>query len=211
MNRVATGTALAFGVLTVLIAFEPRWLFVDVDSAVSNAVDSAVRSHLTLRQVLGAVTWIGHPLVVDALVLLAAALLWRRHRGVVAVSLVVAGLVSLLVRELVKDLLNRPRPLDGFTTATGGSYPSGHAAGAAFVAGAAVVLLRRGWVAVVATVYAVVVGASRVLLNVHWLSDVIGGLLLGATFALLLPWVQTKIGERWPRVGGPALPDQVER
>ncbi|MHA3704064.1 phosphatase PAP2 family protein [Jatrophihabitans sp. YIM 134969] len=206
-TRAAGVLAVLFAALTVVVALEPRWLSVSVDGAVSNRVrDLAGRT--TLLDVTRVVTWLGHPLVVDALVLLFAAVLWRAHRPVAAVSLVVTGLVSLLVRALVKDLVARPRPGGGFSTATGGSFPSGHTAGAAFLAVAAIALLTRAWVTVVAVGYTVVVGASRIVLNVHWVSDVVGGVLLGATFGLLVPWAQTQIGERWPRISGSTLPDR---
>ena len=206
-TTAAGGLAVLFAALTVLVALEPRWLTVSVDGAVSNRV-RGLAGRTTLLDAARALTWLGHPLVVDVLVLLFAGLLWRFHRPVAAVALVMTGLVSLLVRSLVKDVLARPRPGAGFSTATGGSFPSGHTAGAAFLAGAAIVLLARAWVAVAAVAYTVVVGATRIVLNVHWVSDVVGGVLLGATFALLLPWAQTQIGERWPRLRGATLPDR---
>jgi membrane-associated phospholipid phosphatase len=208
LTRAAAVLGVLFAALTVLVALEPRWLVVSLDAGVAADVRSALTGRTAVLDVLRVVTWAGHPLVVDALVLIGAALLWRAHRPIAAVAVVVTGLVSLLVRELVKVGLDRGRPLGGFSTATGGSFPSGHTAGAAFVAVAAIVLVGRVWVVVVATVYALVIGASRLLLGVHWLSDVVGGLLLGATFGLLVPWAQTQIGERWPRMSGTTLPDR---
>ncbi len=196
--RAAVLSAVLFATLTVTVAFEPRWLVVSVDGTVARSVVDALVGHPAVQTLLRVVTWAGHPLVVDAIVLVLAAVLWQRHRPVAGAAVVVNGLVSLLVRELVKTLLDRPRPLGGFSLATGGSYPSGHTAGAAFVAVAVVVLVGRAWVVVVATAYALAVAASRVLLDVHWLSDVVGGVLLGATFGLLVPSVQTRIGRRRP-------------
>ena len=88
---------------------------------------------------------------------------------------------------LVKDLVGRLRPtLNPAAASLGPSFPSGHAAtAAAFYAAAALVIGRglRGRVrhlaAAVAVSVAVAVAASRVLLDLHWLSDVVGGLALG--------------------------------
>jgi membrane-associated phospholipid phosphatase len=93
----------------------------------------------------------------------------------------------------VKDLVGRVRPtLDPAAASLGPSFPSGHSAtAAAFYAAAALIVGRRlprraRQIVVAASVaVAVAVAASRVLLDVHWLSDVIGGLSLGwAWFAL---------------------------
>ena len=87
----------------------------------------------------------------------------------------------------VKDLAGRVRPaFDPAAAGLGPSFPSGHSAtSAAFYAAAALVLTRyarrpvRIVVIGVAVSIAVAVAASRVLLDYHWLSDVVGGLALG--------------------------------
>jgi undecaprenyl-diphosphatase len=93
----------------------------------------------------------------------------------------------------VKDLVGRLRPtLDPAAAALGPSFPSGHSAtAAAFWAAIALIVGRnlprraQPFFAAAAVAIAVAVAASRVLLDVHWLSDVIGGLALGwAWFAL---------------------------
>ena len=106
-------------------------------------------------------------------------------------------LVVLVGEELaqhgVKDVVDRLRPtLVPAAAKLGPSFPSGHSAtAAAFYAAAALIIgraLRRpARHAVIAAAVAIAVGvaASRVLLDLHWLSDVIGGLALGwAWFAI---------------------------
>jgi undecaprenyl-diphosphatase len=93
----------------------------------------------------------------------------------------------------IKQLADRVRPAFNPAAATlGPSFPSGHSAtAAAFYATAALLIGRhrtRPWRAVLiglAVGIAVAVAASRVLLDVHWLTDVIAGLALGwAWFAV---------------------------
>ena len=93
----------------------------------------------------------------------------------------------------VKDLVGRVRPtLDPAAASLGPSFPSGHSStSAAFYAAAALIIgrhlpRRARQIAVAASVaVAVAVAASRVLLDLHWLSDVIAGLSIGwAWFAL---------------------------
>ncbi|HTI33975.1 MAG TPA: phosphatase PAP2 family protein, partial [Miltoncostaea sp.] len=93
----------------------------------------------------------------------------------------------------VKDLADRARPtLEPVAKTLGPSFPSGHSStAAAFFAAAALVLglgrspRARAVLAGVAVGLAVAVAASRVLLAVHWLTDVVAGLALGwAWFAI---------------------------
>ncbi len=98
-----------------------------------------------------------------------------------------------LIATVIKNVVDRTRPAFNPAAATlGPSFPSGHATtAAAFWATAAMLLGRRGpraaraALAGAAVGIAVAVASSRVLLDFHWLSDVIGGLALGwAWFAL---------------------------
>jgi undecaprenyl-diphosphatase len=88
----------------------------------------------------------------------------------------------------IKDAVDRPRPPDPLVGYSGSSFPSGHAAHSVLYVWLAVTIvmrLRPGMAratAVVVTGIAltVLVGLSRVCLEVHYLSDVSGGWALGA-------------------------------
>jgi membrane-associated phospholipid phosphatase len=92
-----------------------------------------------------------------------------------------------LITVAVKELVARVRPtLDPAAQALGASFPSGHTStAAAFYACAALLLSRqrarpaRAALAATAMGIAVAVACSRVFLDLHWLTDVIGGLALG--------------------------------
>ena len=93
----------------------------------------------------------------------------------------------------IKALVDRARPtLNPIAETLGPSFPSGHSSTAAsFYAALALILARRrgarvrALLAGSAAAIAVAVASSRVLLDVHWLSDVIAGVMLGwAWFAL---------------------------
>jgi membrane-associated phospholipid phosphatase len=107
--------------------------------------------------------------------------------------LVLAVLGNNVLTTTVKELTDRVRPdLNPLAATLGPSFPSGHSSTAAcFYAAAAFLISRRlrprmrPWVVAAATGIAVGVACSRVFLDVHWLSDVAAGLMLGwAWFAV---------------------------
>jgi len=137
---------------------------------------------LTLVTTLGE-TWF---VIVAAVVLVVAEYVRSPARWLAFyVALAIVG-QNVLTRT-VKELADRVRPdLNPIAETLGPSFPSGHSATAAtFFAAAALVLGRRRsrpWRAALAggaVAITVGVAGSRVLLDVHWLSDVIAGVALG--------------------------------
>jgi undecaprenyl-diphosphatase len=139
-------------------------------------------------------TQLGGALVIVPLAVIVAIVETIRQRSVAIIAfltLVVGG--QFLVANIIKAIVDRARPdFDQLTGFSGSSFPSGHAvAAAACLAAFALVIGRRRSLKVRATLAGVAVGLAtgiaccRVMLGVHWLTDVLGGLALGwAWFAL---------------------------
>ena len=129
--------------------------------------------------------------------LVAAALIVRRrfaHAGL----LIAAWGGALLLYNLTKDFVERPRPPSAIWLTNVGkstSFPSGHATQslATFAALALVAAALRSWAAwpgrVVAVVLAAGVGWSRVYLGVHWTTDVLAGWLLAVAWMAIVVWL----------------------
>ena len=115
--------------------------------------------------------------------------------------LVVLAVLEGVVAPLSKHILERPRPAwkDPITVISSTSYPSGHATAAATAAVALALLARRTAMTWVCMVTAVAVAASRVFLGVHYLSDVLGGILLGAFLASMTYAVMSAVVRRADR------------
>jgi len=157
-----------------------------------------------------AVSFIGSGPVVAALALVfAAVVLWRTRQLFLAAAAPVAAASAGVVELIAKELVRRPRPrTSGLTGESGYSFPSGHTTGftALVVAAVGVVVLlaldrRYGllW-RLGAGVLALSVAMSRVVLGAHWLTDVVGGLLLGAAVGMGVTIVAARAARIAPRL-----------
>jgi undecaprenyl-diphosphatase len=158
----------------------------------------------------------GDPVVLVAVAAVAAVWLLRRHSAAVALAPMAALLAGSAAETIVKHVVNRPRPpvVYHLVAESNASFPSGHTTGAAalLVALALVVApdVRRerarplmiGGLALLAAV----IGAARLELGVHWLSDVVAGWFFGTAWALGLvlvaqsAWIRRRTPDVAPAV-----------
>lgn len=103
-----------------------------------------------------------------------------------ALFFLAASVVSAGAVQLVKGTFGRPRPEEILIAADYGSFPSGHTANAATMAVALVVVFPSVWIAIAGFAWTVLMAFSRTFAHAHWLSDTLGGALLGAGSALLV-------------------------
>jgi len=131
--------------------------------------------------------------VVAGIALLAAI---GRRRAALAAMLVIA--MGRLLVETQKYAIARLRPADEahLVTVSTPSFPSGHAANSTIVCLTFAILLfantkwKRPAIAA-AVLLAFCIGLSRVMLGVHWPTDVIGGWAFGLLWVVLtLPWAE---------------------
>ncbi|HEY5987709.1 MAG TPA: phosphatase PAP2 family protein, partial [Streptosporangiaceae bacterium] len=161
-------------------------------------VTAWVIAHRTewLTSALKVLTWLGSSAFIIPLGLAAGlyfVLRRRTWRPLALLTVAVAGAIGLY--DIVKPLVGRPRPAAAIWIGhySGAAFPSGHATqSAAFYAMLAIVLGAglsfRGravlWSA--AALVVLIVGASRIYLGAHWLTDVLAGYALGASWVAIV-------------------------
>lgn len=217
-RRLVGGAAAAASFVVVLVgAAAVGWMFDGIDDREGLAAwdDAAARwgarrATPSVVRVLEDMSRLGSTVLLFAvMVAVGTFVAWRRRRPAVYGYLALVGAGVVVLNNGLKLLVDRPRP-DVFqaTHFSGSSFPSGHSASAAACWAAIMLVLAVGWrrparraAAVLAVLIAGVVAATRVVLGVHWLSDVVAGLAVGWTWFFV---VTLLFGGRLLRFGEPA-------
>lgn len=159
-----------------------------LDGNIANGLNAWVHRNEGVLPILEGLSWLGRPPLLAVWVTITAVWCWRSDRRRLAVFVVATSLGGGIVDTLVKLAVDRPRPIvdHPVSTALGKSFPSGHAMSATVTYGAIVLLLlpviaarwRRPALGG-AVLLVLAIGTSRLFLGVHFLTDVIGGYILG--------------------------------
>jgi undecaprenyl-diphosphatase len=185
-----TVAALAFAVLLVLVRLQ--WAPLEsADHGAATRINGLIADRGPIVTVVKAITWLGSSGVLWTVIGSLAAVLAIRRRWRLAVYLLVAGAGALVLDPVLKSLVGRLRPVVAHPVAhgTGHSFPSGHSLGSIVCYGAVLLVFlpatrgrwRRAFAAGIVTLVALI-GISRILLGVHYISDVLGGWALGITW-----------------------------
>jgi undecaprenyl-diphosphatase len=199
-----------FAILAILV-ISAWWPLQSVDQRLADALHAYAVSHPDVVSAARVWSTVFGPGPLRVVVLVVAVVLWwrgSRRSAIWAVITMASGGVLGAVLKLIFGR-NRPDLLDPVADAPGYSFPSGHALNVALAAGVLVLVLLpaadrvgdptrrrllRWSMWVVAAVITAVTGLCRIALGVHWMSDVLGGWVLGgalvaATMAAFATWL----------------------
>jgi membrane-associated phospholipid phosphatase len=193
---VAVGAAAATLTLVVL-----AWALGGPALRLDEAVLHALAGHRTdaWDRVALQATALGNATTLAVLVFWVSMLLWNAGRRLAVLGLVVTAVGGRLLNEGLKALFDRARPeiMEWGAPVSAASFPSAHAMSGAIVYGALAYLIarapaagsaptRRVVVWTVAGLIVVAIAGSRVLLGVHYPSDVLAGILAGAIWTAIV-------------------------
>ena len=114
-----------------------------------------------------------------------------------SIFFVLTMLANVILLYLIKGLVARARPLNPLVVNNDFSFPSGHAASSVVFFGLLAYFVfsksknkdLRFFIVLVSVFIILLIGFSRIYLNVHWFSDVIGGLTLGLFILALASFI----------------------
>jgi undecaprenyl-diphosphatase len=165
------------------------WINSPVSINFDETVNIFMASHVNhlMGQVASLVSAIGGTVSIGAISMIGIVMLFYRKKWRSASILFLSISSTGVMFVFLKEFFMRTRPENALQYLTDPSFPSGHAAiAAAFFLVLAYLLIPRihSWIkrelfVVLCVVLAITVGLSRVVLNVHWSSDVIAGWSLG--------------------------------
>ena len=194
--KVLAGKRLTVLTLLTLLIVGVK-IFEDVLSKESGPVDTAVLWFVKHRvgpgmlDFFGAVTWTGAAIaLVPATTLITLGLLATHHRRE-AFLLVISMASGWAFTYVLKALVNRPRPALWSTSwYWGSSFPSGHTLSTAAFSTALAICAIRIWpssrvlVLLIGILWTFLMGLSRLVLGVHWPTDVLAAVCVGVFISL---------------------------
>lgn len=204
-EALAPHTLILVGLSTVALAACAK-LGEDVFDKETSPFDDPIRNWTLAHQgalgdrLFGAASRIGGPSVIIPLSVLAGAWLRERRNLPIAGAVLLAPSAALTLFALIKLAYRRERPAGGALRGERTfSFPSGHSAASAAVFGTLAYVLWREEMLddelAVALAFAppIIIGASRVYLDVHYATDVLGGWAVGGVVAAMSAMVYERV------------------
>ena len=188
----------------ILISLEVliKGFIVNLDSSINQSIISIQSQALiNASKILGVIfdTW---SLLI--LAILVSLCLWFKDSRKDAIFFSLLMFIGAGIIFILKELIQRARPLNILINETNFSFPSGHATIAVIFFGILAYLIlkrdhskfERKISLVIAPIMILVIGFSRIYLNAHWFSDVLAGYFLGLFILAIGIWAYKKIQVR---------------
>ena len=190
LDHVARRTAVIVLAVVITLFVASAWVVrhdpvTELDHGARALIRDAHAS--VLKRPMRMLSLIGSGYVLLPVTVACSAMLWWRRHHAIALALPALSLAAVVALTVTKWIINKPRP-----SLRGYGFPSGHVFGVTVFVMIAVYLLwrfdvPRRWqqaARVGGVLFILLVGLSRLYVNAHWLSDVVGGLLVGLAFAI---------------------------
>lgn len=177
------GSCLAFVLLVLLISYESPLVMLDTQLNLSmKGVENSF-----LISFFNAISFIFDIKSIAIISLVLSIWLWIKSSKKEGVFFMVVIAIGGIFLYLLKDLIQRARPLNPLVSETSFAFPSGHAMTSVIFFGLLIYLLSKKTkstklnLAAIALslIFVIIISFARLYLRVHWFSDVLGGIAIG--------------------------------
>ena len=184
--------AILFGLFSAILeeVYESDSKVVNADLVISQTIASARDANLNTFFLN--ITQLGNaePLMLSFLLVSVFFLYFKKYNQLITIFLTFGG--SAVITFVIKNIVQRARPVEGLIVEHGFSFPSGHAFAAVCFWGVLFYLLAtltknkplKLLLYITAVLVAFLIGFSRVYIGVHWPSDVIASYLLSIVYVV---------------------------
>lgn len=202
MKKSSFGIGIAFLIsaiiFSVIIYFIKTSLWILADLKI-NLFISVVQDSFLIK-IFSILGLIFDPIAMVIASLIIALFIWKRYSKNDGMFFAIVALIGGVFIQFLKLFFERARPLNMVVAETTSSFPSGHATFAVILFGllSYFILIKRGSklfkrnFVLFSVLMIILLGFSRLYLNVHWFTDVIAGYALGATILFGSIWVKEK-------------------
>lgn len=155
----------------------------------------------TLSIIFKIITKLGEWYTLIFITLISLLLKDKKYFKYMSINLISVTLLS----QILKNIIRRSRPLKGLIKAIGYSFPSGHSMVSLAYYGFIFYLLEKSNIKykrlyqVILILIIISIAVSRIILNVHYVTDVIGGLTLGLIYLIIYLTILEEKNERCKR------------
>lgn len=169
---------------------DPRIINADIN--IANYITS-IRDPI-LNKIFLTITELGNPapLMISFAIVIILFFVYKKYHQLITIFLTLGG--SGVITFVIKNIVQRARPIDGLIVEHGFSFPSGHAFAAVCFWAVLFYLLStltknkplKILLIIAAFVVAFLIGFSRIYIGVHWPSDVIASYLLSTVYTVIV-------------------------
>jgi undecaprenyl-diphosphatase len=174
----------------IIIGILPKGFLINLDLLINSLIPEISNDFLTTLSKSINFTFDTITIIIASLIL--STFLWFKNYKKESLFFSLTILFNALIVFIIKEIIQRPRPLNAVILENSFSFPSGHAATSLVFFGLLIYLIRKNksWIfreiSIWISVFMVIlIGFTRIYLRVHWLTDVFGGFVIGL-FALMI-------------------------
>lgn len=174
-------------VVFFVILFIILFIIPDINLKVSNFFSS--NQTIVGLKIMKVITFFGSEIVLLTLIFVIAIVLQIKKKYKDSFFYFFTTISGIILELFLKVIIQSQRPINPFMTDF--SFPSGHTFMTLLIAGSLTYILwpRNKKVACTLLVFPIAVAFSRIYLNVHWLTDIIGSIILGLSWIILWAWI----------------------